>query len=240
MTERLRTLALISRIEFVSHLRIKEAFFFGFIFPIFLYILFSLIWGVHPGYEKSLLAGIIAMNVASEAMLGIGPIIKIYRRNNILKFLRNLPMNVIYYFLGFFLSRIFTLMLSSTVLCFCAILIFNESVSAVDLAVYFSGIVLGTIMFSFMSLAISFFSSAEAAGRGLLSFLFYVMLFLSGALFPLFLLPPWLRHVANVLPMTHFMRFLSGEMIFLWVMLGWTVLFGGVFYLLFRYSSMKR
>ncbi|MCC8088615.1 MAG: ABC transporter permease [Rikenellaceae bacterium] len=240
MRKKLCSIFTLMYVETLSHIRVKEAFFFGFIFPLFIYLLFGSIWGSeYQSYKTSLLSGVIAMTIASDSIFGIGPIMRIYRNNNVIKFLRNLPMNIMNYFTGFFLSRLVSLILAIMLLCICAILIFKINISLEMIIVYIIGSILGVTMFAFMSLSISFFSRAEI-GRGLLSFVFFVMLFLSGAFLPIFLLPPFLRSVSYVLPLTHLTMFMNGNYSYIWALLGWIATFGMIFYLIFNRQSMKR
>ncbi len=241
MVRKIRSVILFTYIETVSHIRVKEAFFFGFVFPVFIFILFGNIWGGKEQYDyaKFLLSGVIAMTITSDSIFGIGPVIRVYRTNNILKFLRNLPISIIYHFLGFFLSRILIMFFSIFLLCICSIIFFKTNILLSDVILYLTGIILGIILFAFLSLNVSFFSKSEM-GRGILSFTFFIMLFLSGAFYPVNMLPEAIRPLSQALPLTHLTNFLRGDYFYLWIILGWIIGLGGLFYYLFHKLSLTR
>lgn len=238
---RIKSIVLLTYMEILSHLRVKEAFFFGFVFPVFLYILFGNIWGseANKNYYSFLLTGVISMTIASDSIFGIGPVMRTYKTNNIIKFLKNLPVGIIYYFIGFFISRIVLMVLAIFLLILIGILVFGVSLSFHDLGRIILGIILGISMFAFLSLNLSFFAKAER-GRGILSFVFFIMLFLSGAFYPVEALPRMMGIISNFLPLTHLTLFLRGEQIYFWVILGWILVMGFVFYWLFNKLSVKR
>lgn len=229
-------------VETLSFLRHKEAFFFGLIFPVFMFLLFGSIWG--KGYKSynyipSLLTGVAGMTITSDSLFSIGPVIKVYRDNNILKMLRCLPFNALIHFIGIFISRIIAMLATLIILILTSVMIFGYAVPLQRLLFLVSGVLAGTVMFSFMGLIISFFTTIET-GRGLMSFIFFVMLFLSGAFYPVFMLPRILKSLAKVLPMTHLLNFIRGDTNYLYIMLLWILAFAGLFVYVFYRKQVIR
>jgi ABC-2 type transport system permease protein len=241
MYRNIKSALLFTYIETVSYIRVKEAFFFAFVFPIFIFILFGNIWGGDASYDyaKFLLSGVIGMTITSDSIFSIGPVIRVYRTNNVLKFLRNLPISILFHFFGFFLSRILIMTFAILILCISSVLFFNTNLLAQDFITFVVGIFMGSLVFAFLSLNVSFFSKAEM-GRGILSFIFFIMLFLSGAFYPINMLPEALQPIAKVLPLTHLIHFLRGDYSYLWILMGWIVALGALFSLLFNRVSIKR
>lgn len=241
MTRVIRTVFLFAYIQTLSHIRIKEAFFFGFVFPIFIFVLFGNIWGGAEKYDyaKFLLSGVIAMTITSDSIFSIGPVIRAYRSNNIIKFLKNLPISILYHFMGFFLSKIIVMVIAIVLLCLTSIIFFNTRILMADIFLYTSGIFLGTIMFAFLSLNVSLYSNPEG-GRGVLSFVFFIMLFLSGAFYPIEFIPSVIRPISYALPLTHLTFFLRGDFFYFWIIILWIILLGGLFSYLFYKSSINR
>jgi ABC-type multidrug transport system permease subunit len=66
------------------------------------------------------------------------------------------------------------------------------------------------------------------------------MLFLSGAFYPVNMLPEAIRPLSQALPLTHLTNFLRGDYFYLWVILGWIIGLGGLFYYLFHKLSLTR
>jgi len=240
--QQLKILLAASFFETKIYFRNKEAFFFGLVFPAFLFILFGNIWGGSRGgehYVIYLFSGIICMTIASDALFGIGPVIRIYREYGVINFLKNLPHNIIIHFLGLFVSRIIAMVIALIVIVLAQYFIFNILITAEQILYILTGMILGTIIFGFMGLTISFFSKASSS-RGFLNFVFFVMLFISGAFYPLEFLPDILQKVSYVFPLTHLILMVRGELFYLYILIGWSILFLLTFYFTFNKVQLKR
>lgn len=220
-------------------LRNKEGLFYSFIFPVFLFLLFGGIWGRSESYLSLLLSGVIGMNIASDALFSIGPVIRAYRERGIIKFLKNLPVNPLLHFLGMFLSRTLVMCMAIILLCFIAFSIFKVPFDFVKINFFLIGSLIGVIAFGLMGLTVSFFSESEG-NRGILNFIFLPMLFLSGTFYPLEVLPRSLQTVAYLLPLTHLNLFLRGEIFYMPIIFGWALLFSFLFHLSFKKSNERR
>lgn len=227
-------------LQTLAYTRVKESFFFSFIFPVFLFVLFALIWGTQNNkYFFNLFTGIIGMTIASDALFSIGPVIRSYKANNLLKFLRNLPMNILFHFCGLLISRMIAVLMAVVLVSAFSIILFDYMPSATTQILLGAGTVLGTFLFAFMGLFISFYSKPEAE-RGVINFLYFVMLFVSGAFYPITIMPSFLQSFAQLLPLTHLLYFLRGEMIYLIHLLSWIFIFGVLFYITFNKIQIKR
>lgn len=223
----------------LAYMRVRESFFFSFIFPVFIFILFVLIWGGRSDkYLFNLFTGVIGMTIASDALFGIGPVIRSYKSSNLLKFLRNLPMNILLHFSGLFISRIIAVFIAIALL-FSFSVLFDYTPSPYHLILLIAGSLLGTALFAFMGLFISFYTKPEA-GRGVTNLLYFIMLFTSGAFYPIDIMPPFLQSFAQLLPLTHLLHFLRGEIVYLPHLTGWIFLFGILFYFTFSRVQIKR
>ena len=74
--------------QLLIYLRIKQAVFFSIAFPVFLFVIFGNIWGVNEGYIPFLLSGIIGMTIASDGLFAVGPVIREYYTNGLIKYFR--------------------------------------------------------------------------------------------------------------------------------------------------------
>lgn len=229
-------------LELLSHLRVKEALFFTFVFPVFIFVLFITIWGnggQYQGYVKLLLSGIIGMTIASDALFSIGPVIKIYKDNNILKFLRNLPTNILFHFTGIFMSRVAIMVVTICFVCLTSTLLFHYSPSVRELFLFIIGTILGTFLFAFMGLVLSFITRIET-GRGLINFVYFIMIFLSGTFYSVDILPNFIQPISSLLPLTHLLSFMRGEINFVFILGGWITVFAVLFYYVFNRVPIKR
>lgn len=131
------------------------------------------------------------------------------------------------------------MVIAIVLLCLTSIIFFNTRILMADIFLYTSGIFLGTIMFAFLSLNVSLYSNPEG-GRGVLSFVFFIMLFLSGAFYPIEFIPSVIRPISYALPLTHLTFFLRGDFFYFWIIILWIILLGGLFSYLFYKSSINR
>lgn len=237
----MRTLRILykgSLLETKFFLRSREAFFFGIIFPIFLFFLFGNIWG-EKEFLKFLLTGVIGMTVSADSFLGAGPVIKLYKDYGILKFLKILPFNPTYYFISIFISRIICSFISLLLLILSAILFFKMKFSFMEIFIYSIGIIIGVFLFSFFGLLVSL-NFDMGGGRGVLNFLYFIMLFLSGTFYPLEIMPSILIKLAYLSPLMYLNYFLRGNFFFLMPLSFLSILFMGLSIILFKRREEKR
>jgi ABC-type multidrug transport system permease subunit len=227
-------------LQTLSFLRVKEALFFALIFPLLLFVMFGFIWGTTEGgaYTAFLLTGIIGMTIANDAIYGVGPVIKNLRGSNLLKMLRCTPMPVLYHFTGLIVSRMVVMLVTIGLLLILAAVIFGYLPSGSEFGLIGLGIVVGTAVFSLLSLVLTLAGSKYGDGA-VLNLVFFVMLFLSGAFFPIEE-GTWLGKFASTLPLTHLVGYLRGDTSWLPALLAWTVAGAFLFSVAFRRHEIKR
>jgi len=240
MIKSLKIIGYATYMNIASYVRVKESFFFSFIFPVFLFILFGFIWGRnYPDYIGNLFLGLIAMTIASDALFSIGPIVRIYVMTNSLKPLKVLPFDMTLHFLGLLFSRFIAILITVVLLVIVSIILFNYSPTFESLVRVIICSIIGTLIFGFLGLLIAFTVSPEAS-KGVINFLYFTMLFLSGTFYPIDIMPEFLQVFSHFLPLTHLLKFLKGEDQYLIYLIFWFLLFLGGFLLSFRRFSVKR
>jgi len=226
-----------SILETKFFIREKQAFFFGVVFPVFLFTLFGFIWE-SPEYLKFLITGVIGMTVSTDAFFGVGPIIRTYYDYGLLKFLKILPFNPIYQFINIFISRIYASFISLFFLLLIGILIFKMKFIIIEILFYLAGIIIGILLFGFFGLWLSFlFKRGE---RSIFNFLYFLMLFISATFYPLEIMPPFLQKFAYLSPLTHLNLFLRGNFYSLIFLLFFTFLFLFLSSISFKKMELKR
>ena len=104
------------------------------------------------------------MTIASDGLFAIGPVIKEYYNNGLIKYLRKQPFNIIYHFLGLIFSRIILLFLVVLLLCITSIIVFKYNVTIKELINYFLGVFIGLFITSaFLSFVLKRFSNPFCA-----------------------------------------------------------------------------
>ncbi len=156
-------------------------------------------------YIDWLFPGILAMNMMFSALWGVGYVVVRYRKNGVLKRLKVTPLTAFEYLTAQALSRIFLLMFTLVIVWIGCDLIFSFTVigSYLDLFVIF---LLGSLSLTALGLVLASRGTSEEFTTGILNFISWPMMFLSGVWFSLEGAPQWLRSVARIFPLTHLLN----------------------------------
>lgn len=163
-------------------------------------------------YVDWLVPGILAMNMMFSALFGVGWVIVRYRKTGYLKRLKATPLKSIEFLIGQCISRIVVLVGSST-------LVFAGTYAIVKFSMNGSIVLLSLVFllgcFCMISLGLVFASrfTNEELVSGLLNFLTWPMMFLSGVWFSLEGVHPWLQKISLVFPLTHIVTAMRAIMI---------------------------
>jgi ABC-2 type transport system permease protein len=222
----MRALKLMTLMDFKLSLREPIGTFFTLAFPAMLVLLFGAIYGNKPseifgGYGSMDIAmpGYTAMILATVGLLSIPISISAQKETGVLRRLRATPLKPLVY-----IGADLTTNLAITLLGMLGVVLlgwliykvrFEGEVVPLILGVIYSGLAMFSLGYLIASLAPNA-RVANIVGMVLL----YPMLFLSGAAFPLELLPESLKRVASFLPLTYVVRLLRG----LWFGKSWSEL----------------
>jgi len=216
--------------QLLIFLRIKQAVFFTVAFPTFLFIIFGSIWGTkQEDYVSFLLSGIIGMTIASDGLFAIGPVIKEYYSNGLIKYLRKLPFNILLHFVGLIISRVISLILIVIMLCLTAYLMFNYRVTFSELISFIVGVFIGLFVFSFLGLVITFSGIKQGADKGIINFIYFIILFTSNAFYPVGEFNKLIGFIGNILPLNSILSILRGDnmsfTLLFWIIIPMTLFF---------------
>lgn len=229
--------------QLLTYLRIKEAVFYALVFPVFLFVLFGSIWGAQSDdYVGFLLTGVIAMNALSQGLFAVGPIMREYYANNVVKFMRNLPFNVLSHFTGLLLCRMLIISGTAILLVIASALIFGFLPSFGSVLWYILGSILGLALSSFIGLLVGFWANSGETVKALVNLLYFGMIFLSDCFYPITRWNTFFEQLSYALPTTYLLQVLRQDVhwytfpvLFLWIG-GFAVLF----YWVFNKSSIRR
>jgi ABC-type multidrug transport system permease subunit len=156
-------------------------------------------------YIEWLFPGILAMNMMFSALWGVGYVVVRYRKNGALRRLKVTPLNAFEYLTAQAVSRIFLLMFTLVVVWTGCDLIFSFRVEGayVDVFIIF---LLGSLSLTALGLILASRGTSEEFTTGILNFISWPMMFLSEVWFSLEGAPRWVKHAANVFPLTHMLR----------------------------------
>jgi ABC-2 type transport system permease protein len=201
--------------EILIYLREPSAFFFTMVFPLMLMMLFGSIWGNVPtpggeyGYIDFSVPAFIGMVIATSGIMGLTINVASYRERGVLRRFRAAPITPVAILMAQ-VTAVFVITIGGVILLLLAgILVFGMhfwgSVPEVTFAFLLSSLSVAALGFIPASLAPTTRSGVVTA-----NVMYFPMLFLSGAVLPASILPPFLRTASEVLPLTHVIRLLQG------------------------------
>lgn len=230
------------RYQLITSLRIKQAVFFTLAFPLLLFTVFASIWGgSYPEYYAFLLTGVCAMTISSEGIFAIGSVMRQYYSSGILRTFKVLPYSIRLHLLALVLSRVLMQGLSFALVISVGWLIFDLQISIALIRDIMLGTLLGLLTFGFLGLCISFAHIEEGYnGKGLGNIIYFALMFLSDTFYPLSEINPSLAPYIKWSPMSALLSILRGDYEAILAFSGWTLLFIGLFTLLWHRFKIKR
>jgi len=153
-------------------------------------------------YVDWLLPGILAMNIMFSALYGVGYVIVRYRKNGVLKRLKATPLTAAEFLSAQVASRLLLVMVMTTFVYIGTNTLLDIPMrgSYINLFLIF---LLGSISMISIGLLVATRTASEEFAEGILNFISWPMVFLSGVWFSLEGLHPWLQKLAVIFPLTH-------------------------------------
>lgn len=195
--------------------RSREAAIFTFAFPILLFVLISAVYtGTIQGHPagRYLLSGLLGYGLATTAFAGLAITLVIRRENGVLKRVRATPLPPPVYIGAILTSTLITFALEAVVMIGLARLAFHvgvpDGIGSLILLVVF-----GIVCFAALGVGITAAIRSAEGSSGVLNVILLPMAFLSGSFGPTRSYPHFLRAIADVLPLTHFLRIVQGTIL---------------------------
>lgn len=229
-----------TKYQILIYLRIRQAVFFSIAFPVFLFVIFGSIWGVNEDYIPFLLSGIIGMTIASDGIFAVGPVVKEYYSNGLIKYFQKLPFNILLHFAGLIISRILSLIFTILILCLVSFLIFGFMPSVENLIHYILGTIIGLTIFSFIGLCLAFSGIKGGTDRGFSNLIYFIILFTSVAFYPVKSFNKLIGTIGDFLPLNPILSILRNETINYPVLLFWLFFPMMIFYIVFKKIKFSR
>ncbi len=146
--------------------------------------------------------GVVGMSMMFSALYGVGYVIVRYRKNGVLKRLQATPLSAFEYLSAQLLSRFCMIAFTVLILWVGCTLIFHFKVAGryFDLVVMLG---MGSLSLISLGLVVACRSTSEEFAEGVLNFITWPMMFLSGVWFSIEGAPAWVRTFSQCLPLTH-------------------------------------
>jgi len=191
--------------------RSREAAVFIFIFPLLLYALLASVYSTEINGSPSadvLLAGLFSYGAANTAFAGLAIILVGRREAGILKRLRATPLPPWAYLAAVLLSMLVTFTLQAVALLILGRVAFGADIPE-NMLGFAGAIVLGVACFAGLGVGgVALIRSAEGVSA-VVNVVLLPMAFLSGSFGPTRHYPPVLQAIADVLPLTYFVKLVN-------------------------------
>lgn len=198
--------------QILNFLRVKKAFFFSFVFPIFLYLIFTFVWGNHSiTYAKFILSGIVAITIASNAMMALGKVIVEYNKNGLTRILKSIPRAYAVQIFALILSRAVLLSFSFLFLLLIAYLVSGVALSTSEILNYEVGIFVGILVFTLIGQIIADVLEDNHSENSISNGIFYIIIFVSDCFYPVTEMNPFLKTLVAFNPITPILHLIRGE-----------------------------
>jgi ABC-2 type transport system permease protein len=191
--------------------RSRELAFFTFLFPILLFVLLDSVYGddiVKGEHVKSnayLLAGMLGYGVASTAFAGLAIVLVLRRESGILKRVRATPLPPAIYLLGVIVSTVIVFLIEAAALILLARVAFGVDASTQWLSLVLA-LLLGTLSFAALGIALTGVIRSGEGSSAVVNAIYLPAAFLSGAFVSPHEYPHFLEVIAEILPLTYFIR----------------------------------
>jgi ABC-2 type transport system permease protein len=202
----MNTLASQMKLEFKLFLREKEALFWTLAFPVFMIILFGLIWKEETwdgmptiGY---ILPGIIVMAMMTTCIVSTATGVVEEREKGIFRRLSLTPLKRQTLIGGQIINRYLTVLVQTALLIAIGIAFFGAAIDG-NLLLFWAVLTLGAISFLSLGFALAALIKNEKSAHPLSMIVFFTLMFLGGCFFPLEQMPEFVRPVCEALPSLH-------------------------------------
>ena len=198
------------------YVRSRELAFFTFLLPIIIFILLGSVYGDDEieGVDGSsyLLAGMLGYGVVATVFAGLSIVLVIRREEGVLKRLRATPLPAPTYIAAMLVT--FLLAFGIEVVCLIALArsMFDVPLPELPFSLALT-LLLGAAAFSALGIGLAGLVRSAEGSSAVVNAIYLPMAFLSGAFFSPESFPDFLRAIAEVLPLTYFIRLVREVML---------------------------
>jgi len=230
-----------SWLQILNFLRVKKALFFSFVFPIFLFLVYTSVWGqASEDYARFILSGILAVTILSNSIMSIGQIIVTYQLTGVSRLLQSIPRAFPVHIFALAFSRIALISMAYIILVFIAWLISDLHFSLKDFVCGEIGIVAGTILFSLIGMIVSFLLESRHSENNAVNFVFFLFMFVSDAFYPVTDMNPVMSGVVAINPLTPILQIIRHQEGYLISYLVWIIITSLVSWFVLHLHNNKR
>lgn len=195
-------------------LRCPDSLIFGVGMPVGVLFLISIIAGNQnvAGEEYTFLQGafasLITVGICATAFMGLPITFANYRDKKILKHFFVTPVNPMMMLIVQMILGAMIASLSAIIITICSVFIFNYQMNG-NLVLFIGAYFLVMLSMFSMGMIIASLCPSVKVANVVCTFVYFPMLFLSGATIPFEIFPAFIQKIANILPLTHGIQLLK-------------------------------
>jgi ABC-2 type transport system permease protein len=197
------------RTEQLLFWRSRELAFFTFLLPIVFFVLLGSVYGKdkieNVKGSRYLMAGMLGYGVVATAFAGLAITLVVRRESGVLKRLRGTPLPTWAYVGGVLGSTIAVYALEAAALIVLGKLLFGVPFPARIVSLVLA-LLLGALAFAAMGIGLTTIVRSAEGSSAVVNAIYLPMAFIAGAFFSPHSFPAFLRGIADILPLTYFIR----------------------------------
>ncbi|NTU55819.1 MAG: ABC transporter permease [Anaerolineales bacterium] len=188
---------ILTKAIFLMHLRNGFVLFWNFAFPVLLMLIYGVVMSQYMDYMTP---GVIVLNALSFGLVGSSNMMLEMREKSVLRRLQASPLPAGQLIGSYLLVNLLIGILQSTLIIIAGVLLYKVPISALSLALAYPMILAGLLAFMALGGIISGVAAKAGTATAVGMTIYSSLMFISDMVFPLDLLPNWMRNVVPYLP----------------------------------------
>ena len=188
---------ILTKAIFLMHLRNGFVLFWNFAFPVLLMLIYGVVMSQYMDYMTP---GVIVLNALSFGLVGSSNMMLEMREKSVLRRLQASPLPAGQLIGSYLLVNLLIGILQSTLIITAGVLLYKVPVSALSLALAYPMILAGLLAFMALGGIISGVAAKAGTATAVGMTIYSSLMFISDMVFPLDMLPNWMRTVVPYLP----------------------------------------
>lgn len=188
---------ILTKAIFLMHLRNGFVLFWNFAFPVLLMLIYGVVMSQYMDYMTP---GVIVLNALSFGLVGSSNMMLEMREKSVLRRLQASPLPAGQLIGSYLLVNLLIGILQSTLIIIAGVLLYKVPVSALSLALAYPMILVGLLAFMALGGIISGVAAKAGTATAVGMTIYSSLMFISDMVFPLDMLPNWMRNIVPYLP----------------------------------------
>src|SRR5579884_1881462 len=195
-------------------LRDRSVLFFSYLFPLSFFFIFAQTFdaGKSPAAMAQVIAMVVMIGVLGNGFFGAGMRTVLDRETNVLRRFKVAPINAAPIITSSIVSGLAAFLPTVFLFLFFGSVMYHAPLPR-DLISFLVFVCIGVIAFRSFGMIIAAVVNSQQEAQILIQLLYLPMLFLSGATFPISIMPVWVQNIAQFLPATYLFQGMQSIMI---------------------------